>query len=386
MPRPRLRLLRRFALVVLFLVVVLAVVLRALYGGGRPYPDLTTAPLVPDDQLERVVTFDQPIGNVAVSAEGRIFFTVHPESRPEGPKLWEWKDGRAVPFPAPAVQERLFQTPLGVRIAAGAGGAERLWVIDHGFHGLKTPRLVAFDLATGAVAHDHRFGPAAAPKGSFLQDFQINPKNGRIYIADVGFFAKRPAIVVYDPATGTERRVLERHPSVMPQDWLVRTPAKTMTFVAGLIALKAGVDGIAVTRDGAWVIYGAMAHDTLFRIPAADLDNPALSATELAARVQAIGRKPLSDGLSTDAAGNALVTDVEHGAVVRIAPDGSLTTLIRTAKVRWADGLSYGPGGWLYLADSDIPDQMLQPKSRIRAHAPYFIDRFRPGIDGTPGQ
>jgi sugar lactone lactonase YvrE len=373
----------------LLLALALAVFLRARYGGGRPYPDLTTAPLIADDQLERVVTFEQPIGNVAVSAAGRLFFTVHPESRPEGPKLWEWKDGRAVPFPDPALQERLLQTPLGVRIdrrGGEAGGAERLWVIDHGFHGLKTPRLLAFDLATGAVVHDHRFGPGIAPKGSFLQDFQINPKNGRIYIADVDFFAKRPAIVVYDPATGTARRVLERHPSVVPQDWIIRTPVKTMTFVGGLVALKPGVDGIAVTRDGAWVIYGAMTHDTLYRVATADLDNVDLSPEELAARVQAIGRKPLSDGLSTDAAGNALVTDVEHGAVVRIAPDGTLTTLVRTPRVRWADGLSYGPGGWLYLADSDIPDQMLRTKSHIRAAAPYFIDRFRPGIDGTPGQ
>jgi hypothetical protein len=54
--------------------------------------------------------------------------------------------------------------------------------------------------------------------------------------------------------------------------------------------------------------------------------------------------------------------------------------------VRWADALSYGPGGWLYLADSAIPDQMLRSRRHMRAAAPYFIYRFHPGIEGAPGQ
>ena len=34
---------------------------------------------------------------ITVSADGRIFFTVHPESRPQGNKLLEWTAGAAVP-------------------------------------------------------------------------------------------------------------------------------------------------------------------------------------------------------------------------------------------------------------------------------------------------
>jgi hypothetical protein len=40
-------------------------------------------------------------------------------------------------------------------------------------------------------------------------------------------------------------------------------------------------------------------------------------------RVESVGRKPLSDGLSADLAGNVYITDVEHGAVLRMAPGGA---------------------------------------------------------------
>ena len=55
---------------------------------------------------------------------------------------------------------------------------------------------------------------------------------------------------------------------------------------------------------------------------------------------------------------------------MRMTPEGELSTLISSRRIRWADALSYGPDGWLYLADSAIPDQVLQPKSHIAAITP----------------
>ena len=161
----------------------------------------------------------------------------------------------------------MFQTPLGVVIDR----QHRLWIIDHGRHGFGTPRLVAFDLFTDQIVHDHRFDAVAAPNGSFLQDLQVSPDGRTVFIADVSFWRKRPAIVVHDIATATDRRVLESHPSVTAQDWIITTPAKRMVFFGGLAAMKPGIDGIAITPDGAWLAYGAMSHDTLYRVPTAAL-------------------------------------------------------------------------------------------------------------------
>jgi len=130
----------------------------------------------------------------------------------------------------------------------------------------------------------------------------------------------------------------------------------------------------------------AMAHDTMYRIAVSDLLDESLSPSALAARVQAVGRKPLNDGLSTDLDGNLLITDVEHGAVIRMSPEGALTTLIRSTRIRWADALSFGREDWLYVADSAIPDQMLRSKAHMAEAAPYQILRFKPGVVGIPGQ
>jgi sugar lactone lactonase YvrE len=354
----------------------------ATYGGGRDYPSLAGDPEIPEGAIEVAVTTDLPIGNVAVSADGRIFFTIHPESRPEGPKLMEWRDGKPVPFPAPEVQARLFETPLGLRI----DGAGRLWVVDHGVHGSSRPSLTAFDLATGEVVHRHDFAGDEAPLGSFLQDLAVDRAGAFVYIADASFARRAPAIVVYDVKAGCARRVLEGDPSVSFQDWKIRNPIKDMVFFGGLVSLKVGIDGIAIDRKDEWVHFASMSHDTAYRVLAGELRDSSLPPDELARRVERLGPKPLSDGISVDESGATLITDVEHGAVMRLAPGGKLTTLAASPRIRWADGLSFGPEGTLYLADSAIPDLMLQSKAHIRERAPYHIFRMKPAVGAPAGQ
>ncbi len=374
-------LLVRLVIGLVVVVVALAVVLYGRYGGGEPYPDLNTAPLFDEGALEVVVTSPEPIGNLAVSSDGRVFYTIHPESRPEHGKLYEWVDGEPRPYPSHEAQT-LFETPLGVVIDR----QDRLWTIDHGNHGVGTPRLLAFDLSTGEVVHEHLFDSTVAQLGSFLQDLQVDSTGKHVFIADVSFWRKNPGLVVYDIGSGQARRVLDSDPSVSAQDWLIRNPTKDMTFFGGLVVLKPGVDGIAIDRNDEWVYYGAMAHDTMYRVKAADLVDESLSEGALSARVEAVGPKPLNDGMSTDNEGNLLITDVEHGSVLRMSPSGALQTLVASPRIRWADALSYGPDAWLYVADSAIPDQMLRSKDHIAEAAPYHIFRFKPGIDGVPGQ
>jgi sugar lactone lactonase YvrE len=160
-----------------------------------------------------------------------------------------------------------------------------------------------------------------------------------------------------------------------------------MVFFGGLAALKPGVDGVAIDDAGRWVYYAAMTHDGLYRVPLAALRNRALAPAAIARQIERVSDKPLSDGLSIDHAGHVLITDVEHGSVMRRRADsGKLETLLRDPRIRWSDGLSHGPGGWLYLADSAIPEQMLRSKSHIASQAPYTIWRIRSDSPGTPGQ
>lgn len=374
-------LLLRLLVWLLILLAFVAIMLNVRHGGGEPYPDLSDTPVFEDEALETVVTSPEPIGNVAVSDDGRVFYTIHPESRPTGAKLVEWVDGGPKPYPSEEAQA-LFETPLGVVVDR----QNRLWTVDHGNHGTGQAKLLAFDLDTGGLTHEHVFDSSIAQLGSFLQDLQVHSTGRYVFIADVSFWRKNAGLVVYDSTKRRARRVLNSDPSVSAQNWLIRNPTKDMAFFGGLVVLKPGVDGIAISRDDKWVYYGAMAHDTMYRVEVADLLDESLSEGALAARVEDVGKKPLNDGLSTDSAGNLLITDVEHGAVMRMTADGQLTTLVRSDRIRWADALSFGPDGWLYVADSAIPDQMLQSKAHMNAKAPYYIFRFKPGVSGAPGQ
>jgi sugar lactone lactonase YvrE len=276
----------------------------------------------------------------------------------------------------------MFDTVLGIVVDR----QNRLWVIDHGNHGFSDARLFAFDLQTGELVHDHIFLPAIAPAGSFLQDLQVSADGNFVFIADASFWRKRPAIVIYDVQLRRARRVLESHPSVSPEDYLIRTTVRDMSFLGGMVALKGGVDGIAVDTRNEWLYYGAISQDGLFRVPLAVLKDASIPAEQVENSVERYSNKPLSDGMSTDTIGNVYITDVEHGAIMIVDPDLQLRTLLRSSRIRWADALSFGPDGWLYVADSAIPEQVLRSKDHIRSKGPYYIYRFQPGYTGVPGQ
>jgi sugar lactone lactonase YvrE len=340
------------------------------YGGGERCPDLSTVPVLDESAVEEVLSYREPIGNVAVSAGGRVFFTVHPEARPEGARLLEFIDGSAVPFPDLESQSALFDTVLGVVI----DGFDRVWTIDHGSHGLRTPRLLAIDLDTGRIAHDRRFDSSIAPAGSFLQDLQVSSDGRTVVIADASFWRQRPGLIVYDVDSGAARRVLDSDPSVSAEHYVIQNGGRTMTFLGGMLSLRGGVDGIALGRD--WLYFAALA----------DLRDVSLSRAELARRVERVSSKPLSDGLSLDVDGRIYVTDVEHHSLAVIGPDRTLQTFVRSASIRWPDALSFGPDGWLYIADSALADVVLQSRQDILAAGPFRIFRVQTGTRGNPGQ
>lgn len=371
---------KKILLYLLVVIVALAIFVRYRFGGGDEYPNLTSAPRIGEAAVEDVLEYPDPIGNVAVSADGRVFFTVHPESRPKGNKLLEFVDGAAEPFPDGASQARLFDTVLGVVIDR----QNRLWTIDHGNHGVRDARLLAFDLASGEIVHDHVFAKDIAPAGSYLQDLQVSADGQTVVIADASFWRRRPALIIYDVVTASARRVLDAHESVMAEHYRIRNHGNDMVFLGGLVALRGGVNGIALGPE--WLYYGALSGSSLHRVRLSDLTDATMPGAQLAAHVEPVARKPLSDGMSIDVDGNVYGTDVEHGAVFVIDASGELSTLLQSRRFRWPDALSFGPGGWLYIADSALADVILQTGDHIKANEPYKIYRFRPGTPGTPGQ
>jgi sugar lactone lactonase YvrE len=370
---------RRLVRVLVGLVVVVALLLlvvRIFFGGGERLDDRTTAPTIPASAVEQVAALDYPPGNIAVSATGRVFLTLHPDGKPPV-KVVELVDGKPVPFPDAS---QPFATPLSMRIDRQG----RLWVLDHAEYGRGQPRIVAFDVDTRAVVHQYDFPKEVAGFFSMLNDFAVSPDGKRVYIAESSPIVQTPALVLYDVEHQTSRRVLHRHSSVLPKNYVLNAAGRDMV-VLGVYTLRIGVDSITLDRRGEWLYYAPVNGDRMFRVPTAALDDATLAPADLAAKVEDYGPKTISDGLSSDDAGNVYVTDPEHSAVLSLGPDRRLTTLVKDPKLRWPDGLSFGPDGWLYVTCSSLQHVLFVPSGHQAAHAPYHVFRFKPGPVAAPG-
>jgi sugar lactone lactonase YvrE len=377
-------LLRRLAMATVPLA-LLAAGLRLRYGGGGRFPDRTTRPLLGPDRLEVVAELPWPPGNIAVSAEGRVFLSLHPESRPPI-QVAELVGGELVPFPGERFQRKggdpdAFDNVLGVRIDR----QNRLWVLDNGTHGLRPGRVLAFDVDSRDLVHCYTFPRSVVGLGSHLNDLQVSHDGRYVLISDDGFIARKPALIVYDTVERRSRRLLDGHPSVVPEPFTPRVEGRPVTIL-GLISVRPGVDSIALDRAGEWVYFAPVTNRFMYRLRLADVLDESLSAEALAARVEAYAPKTMSDGITTDDDGNVYITDVEHSAITRITPTGSLETLIRDARLlRWPDGFSFGPDGWLYLTCSAIHLYLGRLPSSVARHGPYHVVRLRTGSRARPG-
>jgi sugar lactone lactonase YvrE len=297
-------------------------------------------------------------------------------------------DGEARAFPDESFQQErngkpFFNTVLSLRIDR----QNRLWTLDHAAFGQGQPRLLAFDLTSRELVHQHDFSSDIAGFGSFLNDFQVTPDGSTIFIADTGLPAPivgdPPAIIIYDIDTGTARRVLEGAPSVTASSLTIRVDGEDLAEYG--IPIHIGVDSIALDREGEWLYFAAVNAETLFRIEANHLMDENMGGDELAKKVEAFAPKTMSDGITTDDAGNIYISDMEYSAVHIIGPDRRLQTVLKDPMFRWPDGFSFGPDGWLYFTCSDLMNVIGKSAAHIDANAPYQIYRFKPGYTAAAG-
>lgn len=361
-------------LIVLFgaFATVIALV-KLFHGAGVAYPP----PYVPEEgrPLVPIVKLDYPLGNVTTSSAGRIFFNIHPFAQAKrftDAFLFEWVDGEARPYPDASSQADL-DTVFGMTVDA----LGRLWLTCPAALDREQTRLLAYDLRSGERIVDHRF---AAGVARFAQDMRVTPDARTMIMADTGLFRfTPPSLLVVDLETFEVRKRLEGLPAVSPQDWFITTFRGTpLRLGYDLVTFSVGVDGIALDADH--VIFAAMSHDTAYRVPLQALLDADLAPEDLARSIERIGPKPLSDGIEMAPDGSILLTDIEHGALARLDPEGRLSAFGFSPDIIWSDGVTVTSSA-AYVTDSGIPayiDPWARPPSReaIAAHAPYGLYRI----------
>jgi sugar lactone lactonase YvrE len=328
--------------------------------------------------LENVAELPIRPGNVSVTADGRVFATVHPFDTPSGLQLIE-VTGRAAykAWPSQAVQSNdenrgadRIDTPLG--ITQDTKG--RLWITDMGLNLGKT-RLWGFDIASGKMVKRIDLPAEHAPKGSFVQDLVVDASRGWIYLADIN----NPALLAVRIDDGKVRR-FEGHPSLQSEDEATLRVGGKQTYFKGEPA-KVGVNPLTLSSDGATLYFGAMTGTRWYALPTRLLREG--SDAELGAAIELVGRKPLSDGAATDKAGNHFFTNLNDDGIDMLDTQGKLAPLVRDPRLSWPDSVQFGPRSWLYISVNQLHKTDAFTGKGDQGSKPYRIMRV---WTGTPGQ
>jgi sugar lactone lactonase YvrE len=327
--------------------------------------------------LQRVAHFpDQQITGVAVATDGRVFVNL-PRWTVDVPiSVGLLKDGEIAPYPDAAWnawRNTAHLSPGDHFVCVQsvvADGLGSLWVLDPASPAMSGPvkggpKLVRIDLKTNKVVKVIHFDGSLAPAGSYLNDIRFSPDGKIGYISDSGV---QGAILVVDLTSGTARRVLAGDTSTQAD------PSVTVTIEGHILrrpdgrSLQIGVDGIAVSADGAYLYYQALIGKTLYRVPTASLLDAHLTPAQLSAKVEPVQTTHPADGLWIDSQNRLYITNPEADSVESAMPGKPLTTLVRDKRLGWPDSFAQGPGGTLYISASHIQD------------SPWF----KPGAKVTP--
>jgi sugar lactone lactonase YvrE len=329
------------------------------------------------ERVEVVIELDAPPGNLAVDATGRVFFTFHPEAKP-AIKVAEVVDGGGFrPFPdeswqQPRDDQPYFISPLSVRF----DDRGRLWVLDHADFGTGRPSLTAFDVKTRKAVLRFELSPELAGLGSMMNDFFVDSKRGFAYIADTSPIALSPALIVLDLNSGSARRVLEDHPSVLAEAHRMTVQGVAVGLFGVPLAL--GLDSIALSPDHETLFFGPLTGSFLSRVGTKWLRDETATDETIAANVVVAGRKPSTDGIVADRRGGVYLTAFEHDGIWRMNADGMLSVIVKDPELfAWPDGLHLDDEGrWLYVSVSELHRVMGRSLDELPAHRPYRIVRI----------
>jgi len=252
-----------------------------------------------------------------------------------------------------------------------------LWVVDPAAPLLGPvveggAKLVAIDLQTNRVRRIYGFGPGVVKANTYLNDVRIDNSRHVAYMTDSGI----GAIIILDLDSGKARRLLDGHSSVLAQANVKLTiDGKPLLGPDGK-APQMHSDGIALSPDGQYLYYQALTSETLYRINTQALRD--VNIGDASAAVERVAKTFPVDGLWIDEKSNVYLSALEKHAVVRMSPDGKLTTVMKDPRLQWPDTFSEGPDGSMYITASHINESPRFNEGKDVRKQPYAIFRFHP--------
>ncbi|MFI5925709.1 SMP-30/gluconolactonase/LRE family protein [Micromonospora sp. NPDC051543] len=338
-------------------------------------------PLLPtevDPRLTSVLTENRVCTGVT-TLRGRVFVS-YPLADGPGVQVAEaLPDGGRNPYPD-AAWNRLNQSPDGAFVHVNglrAGPDGRLWIVDSGAPQLgarQVPggaRLIVVDVDHDRVDRAYHLDAAVRPD-SYIDDVRFH--DGTAYLTDAG----APGLIVLDVESGRCRRLLDGHPSTVGGP--VVADGRALRDPGGAeVCLHA--DQLEVSPDGRWLYYQP-ASGGMSRIGTRWLNDPTLSAEELARRVEPWWDTPSTGGTAIDALGTIYVSDVERRRVLALAPDRSVRTLVADPRLSWVDAMWLDTDGQLWMPAAQL--HLTAGFNGGRSSVDYPVEVYRMRVDGVP--
>ena len=351
----------------------------------------------PVGDLELVMAFDGPMPTgVSVSHAGRIFVNFPRWDDPTDFTVAELREGQLHPYPTAAIQHADASDPSSVLLSVQSvvvDPLDRLWILDTGAPQHRTtsyggPKLVGVDLAHNRVITTILFPREVALASTYLNDLRFDLRRGEHGVAFITDSSPQSnGLIVVDLASGQSWRRLHEHPStkaepgflpiVEGQPLLLRPPDGPPQ------PYRSGVDGIAISHDGARLFYCALMGRHLFSVSCDALIDRALDDAVVASTIVDEGEKGGGgDGMESDAENCVYTTNYEHNAIFRRHPDGSYETLVHDPRVLWPDTLSLATDGYLYFTVNQLHRGPRFHKGKDLRERPFGLFRVR--VDASP--
>jgi sugar lactone lactonase YvrE len=224
-----------------------------------------------------------------------------------------------------------------------------LWIVDTGspdFGGSPIEngaKIVRIDPRTDAIKRVYILPEGALRTHTYVDDIRINGTHA--YLTDAG----EGALLVLNLEDGSVRRHFDNavFTHARPDDKIV-VNGKVLAGADGK-PLKVNADPLELSPDGRVLYFGPLS-GPMSQIETRYLDDESLGDRTLAEHVTPwFADMPPVGGTAMDADGSLYYTPLADNSLMRRAPDGSISTVIRDSRLRWVDAPFIDGQGNIFL-------------------------------------
>lgn len=322
-----------------------------------------------DPRVKTELVLEHPANGVSTTPDGRIFLVISRVDGSTGPAIVEYdrSTNTSTAYPNEEWNSYAEGKDPGTHFV-GINGQRigpdgKMYVVDKGGadfgaaielpHG---PKIVRVDLQSNEVDRIYYLGNATK-SFSFVDDIRFNPTSGFAYLTDAG----TPGLMIMNLETGVVVRALDNHPStkgVMP----VSAEGSFLYFNDEPFHIYA--DHLEVSPDGKQ-FYFQPCQGGMSRIATQQLDrafyNSSLNTNSvLGSFVEPFALTPSTGGTAIDANGNIFVSDTNSQRIVKVAPNGTMSTLVQDPRLLWVDAM------WI-----DGDQKLWMPAAQLNRGTPF---------------